>query len=99
MVSRTSDGFAYGPTWGLVTGIEILRSDSLPTMRAARSPARSRSTTRGGVVPISVEIEVAVQPTPREFSGRLPEGTADEEDCQEDNANGSISSSAARHPR
>src|SRR6187200_2493482 len=50
-----------------------------------------------GVVPIPVEIEVAVQPTPRGFSGRFTGRNRHEEDCQEDNVNGSNSSSAARH--
>jgi hypothetical protein len=38
----------------------------------------------GGVVPIPVELEVAVKPTPRGFSGRFTGETADEEHCQED---------------
>jgi hypothetical protein len=36
-----------------------------------------------GVVPAPVEIEVAVQVAPREFSGLRRQGAADEEDCQE----------------
>lgn len=35
-----------------------------------------------GVVPIPVEIEVAVKPTPREFSGLLNGETADEDHCR-----------------
>jgi len=52
-----------------------------------------------GVVTIPVEIEVAVQPTPRGFSGRLTGRTANEEHCQEDTTNGSHWSSPPNRPR
>src|ERR1051325_504368 len=73
-----------------------VRDDSLDATFFEQQAAPTRPGV-SGVVPLPVEIEVAVQPTPRGFSGLIPEGTAYEEHCQEDTASGRYTAAASRH--